>query len=154
MFVDDEDKKEGNILVLDESFSCISAVELKLRKYGTHFFYSQFTVHIQDVIERFIQDVVPILYLCCNSVLFAILCYNFLEIVLITVLYLYPYSCSCIINSQFIHHLDFLELESMFLFFFFGKLQITSLEFGSVQILYPEILEFEFYLLKFGVFRF
>ena len=40
MFVDDEDKKEGNILVLDESFSCISAVELKLRKYGTYFFYS------------------------------------------------------------------------------------------------------------------
>ena len=35
-----------------------------------------------------------------------------------------------------------------------GKLQITPLKFEGVQILYPNVLEFAFYFLKFGMFRF
>ena len=35
-----------------------------------------------------------------------------------------------------------------------GKLQITPLKFEGVQILHPNVLKFEFYFLKFGVFRF
>ena len=35
-----------------------------------------------------------------------------------------------------------------------GKLQITPLKFGGIWILHPEVSEYEFYPLKFRMFRF
>ena len=63
-------ERDGNILVLHASFSCISVMELKLWKYGTQLTSS---IHSSRFIfkmhRHFIWDIILILYLCLNGVL-------------------------------------------------------------------------------------